>query len=74
VTSSRTKNVTVIGCASAIGNYVPPYYIFPGKRWNEDLMKDCLPGSSAGMSESGWVNRGIFETYIIKPLFKICWT
>ena len=28
-TSSRGKNVTVIGCGNTAGNHVPPYFIFP---------------------------------------------
>ena len=33
VTSPRGQNVTQIGSGNAQGNFLPPYYIFPGKRW-----------------------------------------
>lgn len=64
VTSSRTRNVTVIGGANAVGNHVPPFYIFPGKRWSQEFLEGAAPGSAGGMSDSGWINRGLFETYI----------
>jgi len=32
ITSPRSSNVTLIGCGNAAGNFVPPYYVFPGKR------------------------------------------
>ncbi|XP_053374013.1 uncharacterized protein LOC128546748 [Mercenaria mercenaria] len=65
VTSPRSKNVTIIGGANAIGNHVPPFYIFPGKRWNDSLLDGAVAGAAGGMSESGWFNRGLFEEYII---------
>ena len=64
VTSARSKTVTIIGGANAIGNHVPPFYIFPGKRWCESLLEGSVPGSDAGMSKSGFVNRNLFETYL----------
>ena len=34
VTSPRSSNVTIIGAGNAIGNAIPPYYIFPGKKFD----------------------------------------
>ena len=42
VTSPRGKNVTLIGCANAAGRCIPPYFIFSGKRWSDDLRKKYL--------------------------------
>ncbi|KAH3727990.1 hypothetical protein DPMN_053936 [Dreissena polymorpha] len=39
VTSPRSTTTTVIGCANAAGNHLPPYFIYKGKRMNEDLYK-----------------------------------
>jgi len=64
VTSPRSKNVTMIAAKNALGNHVPPFYIFPGNRWNDNLLEGAVPGSVGKMSDSGWVNRGIFEEYI----------
>lgn len=64
ITSSRGKNLTIIACGSSAGTRLPPYYIFPGKRWNEDLMKDTSPGSAGCMTESGWSNSEVFLDYM----------
>jgi hypothetical protein len=64
VTSARTKTVTVIGAANALGNHIPPFYIFPGKRWCDELLEGAAPGSHGGMTESGFVNRDLFERYL----------
>lgn len=64
ITSSRGKNVTVIGCGNAAGNHVPPYFIFPGKRWNNDFLDGTCPGASGEMSESGWSNSQTFMNFL----------
>jgi len=66
VTSPRSTTVTVIGCASAIGHSIPPFYIFKGKRHNADLIKGTAPGAkyTCTMSDSGWSNTDVFQQYI----------
>ena len=60
VTSPRGKNVTIIGSGNAAGNHIPPYFIFPGMWWNEELLKGTTPGTNGEMSKSGWSNSIIF--------------
>jgi hypothetical protein len=62
VNSKKSKTVTVIGSANANGNYIPPFYIFPGKRWFGNLLDGAAPDADGDMSESGFV-RGLFEDY-----------
>jgi hypothetical protein len=45
VTSPRSTTTTLICCANAIGNAIPPFLMFKGKRFNDDLMKGATPGS-----------------------------
>lgn len=51
---------TVIGCVCADGSWVPPFIIFKGVRWNDDLKKDCLPNVQVKLSAKGWVNSELF--------------
>ncbi|KAH3874753.1 hypothetical protein DPMN_038006 [Dreissena polymorpha] len=37
ITSPRTRTVTIVCGANAIGNNIPPFYVFPGKRWVDHL-------------------------------------
>jgi hypothetical protein len=64
ITSPRTTTTTVIACGNALGNYIPPYFVFKGKRFNPDFMKGASPGSQAVMSDSGWSNSSIFRGYL----------
>ncbi|KAJ8317089.1 hypothetical protein KUTeg_004993 [Tegillarca granosa] len=64
VTSPRGKNTTIIGCGNAIGQQLPPYFVFAGKRKMDHLIEGGLPGTDYDVSESGWSNSNIFENYI----------
>ncbi|KAJ8301136.1 hypothetical protein KUTeg_020123 [Tegillarca granosa] len=44
ITSPRGANTTIIGCGNALGQQIPPYYIFAGNRMREELLSGCLPG------------------------------
>ena len=64
ITSPRSTTVTLLGCINAIGNSLPPFFVFKGKRYNPDLMKGASTGAVGVMSESGWSNSTIFQQYL----------
>lgn len=70
ITSSRSETTTIIACCSATGQSVPPYFVFKGKRLNEDLLQGALPGTGACMSDKGWSNSSVFFQYISEHLSK----
>ena len=70
VTSARSSNATIIAGAVAIGNHIPPFYIFPGKRWCDNFLTGAPAGSAGKMSKSGWSNTGKFEYYVANHLAK----
>ena len=53
IVSPMTTTVTLIGCASAIGDSLPPYFVFIGKTWNQELMKGASLGTRGILSDSG---------------------
>jgi hypothetical protein len=70
ITSSRSNVTTIIGCGNALGTQVPPFFVFKGKRFNEDLLNGSTPGSAASMSDSGWSNSSVFLHYMEKHFIK----
>ncbi|XP_053391991.1 uncharacterized protein LOC128554706 [Mercenaria mercenaria] len=70
VTSGRGKTVTVLGCISASGASIPPFFVFPGKRMNPKLLEGKSPGADAMVSESGWSNQAIFRYYLMNHFVK----
>jgi len=62
--------VTLIGCINAVGQQIPPYLVFPGKRMLPSLMDGATPGAQGTVSETGWSNTEVFEDYIKGHLTK----
>ena len=55
---------------NAIGNYIPHFYVFPGKRWMDELLEGTPTGSIGTMSDKGWSSSRVFETYVMEQLAK----
>ena len=64
IVSPKSTTVTLIGCANATGNSLPPYFVFKGNRWNQELMKGASPGARGILSDCGWSNSTIFHNYL----------
>ncbi|KAF2879675.1 hypothetical protein ILUMI_26497 [Ignelater luminosus] len=58
--AERGVLVTAEACTNAVGNFMPPMFVFPRKRENSLLMDDAPPGSFAYYHESGWINAKSF--------------
>jgi hypothetical protein len=59
----RGGNVTVVACFSAMGTYVTPVMILNGIR-RPEFEDELPPGSSVGMSDSGWNNEDLFLAWL----------
>ncbi|XP_053405107.1 uncharacterized protein LOC128546129 [Mercenaria mercenaria] len=64
VMAERSKTVTIIGCGNALGVQIPPYFVFPGERFLDNLLDGKTPGADGTMTKSGWSNYDIFSKYI----------
>ena len=64
ISCERGKNVTVICAVSAMGNFVPPMFIYPRLRMSPHLKKGGPPGSVHSCSKNGWSNEGLFYDWI----------
>lgn len=64
VTTGKSSTVTILGCGSASGVAIPPYFVFPGMRMRSELMEGSTPGAAGDVPESGWSNSVIFLQYL----------
>ncbi|XP_056023023.1 uncharacterized protein LOC125660656 [Ostrea edulis] len=64
VTSERPQTITVLGCGNALGSSIPPYLMFPGKRVLPELFDGDTTGRDGSMSDTGYSNTDIFNSYI----------
>ena len=64
VTSQKSSTTTIIGCGSASGVAIPPYFVFAGARMRQELLAGKSAGADGTVSESGWSNSVIFRDYL----------
>ena len=70
VTSGKSATTTIIGCGSAAGVAVPPFFVFPGARMRSDLLEGTSPGADGDVSETGWSNGQVFRKYLQNHFIK----
>lgn len=56
----RGEQVTVLCTVNAIGNSVPPVFIYPRVRHKDFFLKGAPPGSLALPSRTGWMSADLF--------------
>ena len=60
----KGQTTTIINAMSVTGHFIPPMMIFKRKRLNPDLIERAPPGTTAGCSDSGWIDKDLFMKYI----------
>lgn len=64
ITSARSSLTTVIGSGNALGTQIPQYFVFQGQRMRQELLAGCSAGANGTVTDSGWSNGQVFETYL----------
>jgi len=59
--SGQKDQKTVVGCASASGQAIPPFAIFDAKQLNHLWTKGEVPGTRYSLSDSGWIDQELFH-------------
>ena len=65
LSSSERTQITVLSCCNAGGYAIPPLVIFDRKMLKPDLTIGEVPGTMYGLSDSGWIDMEIFESWFI---------
>jgi len=55
-----------VGCINAIGQALLPFIIFDAKNLNIEWTKGEVPGTTYGLSDSGWMDMQLFKDWLIK--------
>lgn len=65
VTSAeRGQTVTVLNSINALGNSIPPFFIFPRVKMNPAFLFGAPPGSGAAAHISGWMTEDNFVRFL----------
>ena len=70
VVLAKSSTTTVLGCGSAAGVAIPPFFVFEGTRMRQELMEGKSPGADGTVSETGWSNTDVFMRYIEEHFLK----
>ena len=70
ITSSRSATTTILGCGNALGTMLPPYYVFKGKRFRDELLSGSTTGAQGCVSDSGWSNTKVFHDFLENHFLK----
>lgn len=58
------EHCTLMGCYSTTGTFIPPFFIYQGKRIPQGIIDEAPEGSVVGVSESGWMNEDLFYKWL----------
>lgn len=64
VSAERGTLVTIASAVSAIGNYIPPYFIFPRVHFKQHFLNSAPPGSQGSANPSGWMQESHFLDFL----------
>ncbi|XP_041369511.1 uncharacterized protein LOC121383505 [Gigantopelta aegis] len=53
ISPERSSTVTMIGCGNALGQQIPPYFIFPGARMRQELLEGATIGTNGTVMRNG---------------------
>lgn len=62
--TERGFNTTVIACINAVGNSVPPVFVFPRVHFKNHMLNGAPPESDGTCNQSGWSTGEIFLEFL----------
>ena len=65
--TGRKGQITVVACASAAGQVLPPTVLFDAKKVSHAWE---IPGTSYGCGDKGWINTDLFESWVSDHFIK----
>ena len=69
VSLSKGNVTTLIACGNAVGNHIPPYFIFPYEEFQQKWLSRGITGTG-GTSKSGGSNSEMFINYLKNHFLK----
>ena len=64
VSPGRGPNTTILAACNAVGQALPPFWVFPGERFFDRFIQDAQPGSAGTATTNGWSNGDVFFKYL----------
>jgi len=68
--SGNKDQVTVVGCINAMDQALPPFVVFDAKNLNIQWIDNEVPGTTYGLSDSGWMDMVLFKEWLLKHFLR----
>ncbi|KAL0809235.1 hypothetical protein ABMA28_011454 [Loxostege sticticalis] len=62
--AERGTLVTLAAAASAVGNSIPPFFVFPRVHFKDHFIRDGPVGCKGGSNPSGWMTEDLFVDFL----------
>lgn len=62
--TERGFNTTMLACINAVGNSIPPVFVFPRVNFKNHMLHGAPPGSLGTCHISGWSNSDVFLEFL----------
>ena len=62
--AERGELVTLEYCVNAVGNMIPPLFVFPRVNFREHFLNGAPTGAIGRASRSGWMNEDLFSDFM----------
>ena len=66
ITGGDKSQITVLACTCATGIALPPFILMDRKSLNPACTHGEVPGTLYGLSQSGWMNQELFQSWFSK--------
>lgn len=63
--AERGELMTLEYCVNAVGNVIPPLFVFPRVKFREHFLNGVPAGSIGRASRTGWMNEDLFVDYML---------
>ena len=64
--TGNKSQITIVGCINATGQALPPFIVFDAKNPNIQWTDGEVPGTTYGLSNSGWMDNILFKEWFLK--------
>ena len=67
--TGNKSQITIVGCINATGQALPLFIVFDAKNLNIQWTEGEVPGTTYGLSNSGWMDNILFKECFLKHFY-----
>ena len=72
--TGNKSQITIVGCINAAGQALPLFIVFDARNLNIQWTEGEVPGTTYGLSNSGWMDNIFFKEWFLKHFLCHAWS